>query len=121
MNSAQAYQAFWAGFTWPAYDENTVPDSAQMPYITYEQARGYIGDSIPLSASLWTRSTSWADVELKANEIGAAIGLGGKTIPFDNGRLWILRGATFSQRMSEPSDTSIRRIVLNFTVEYLTG
>ena len=36
MDKAQALHSFWSGFGLTAYDENTVPDGAQLPYITYE-------------------------------------------------------------------------------------
>lgn len=121
MDKAQAYHSFWTSFTWKAYEQSTVPDNAPDKYITYEYAEGYIGNTIALSASLWVRSRSWAEIEQKADEIGAAIGLGGKIIPYDGGKLWILRGATFSQRMAEPADYAVRRIVLNFTVEFISA
>ena len=35
MNKEQAIHFFWSQFGLPAYDENSVPDDAQMPYITY--------------------------------------------------------------------------------------
>ena len=53
-------------------------------------------------------------------EIGAAIGLGGKIIPFDGGKLWIKRGTPFAQRMSDENE-QIRRIYLNVEVEYFTS
>lgn len=120
MDKAQAYDSFWQSFGWNAYEQTTVPDEAPAQYITYEYADSAIGDVIPLSASLWVRSTSWKEITEKAQEIGDAIGLGGKVINFEGGKLWILRGATFSQRLSDPNDRAIRRIVLNFTVEFIS-
>jgi hypothetical protein len=35
MNKSQALQSFWESFGIPAYNEYTVPDNAEMPYITY--------------------------------------------------------------------------------------
>ena len=35
MDKSQAVHDFWSSFGLTAYDENAVPDNAQMPYITY--------------------------------------------------------------------------------------
>ena len=121
MNKAQAYQSFWSSFTWDAYEQTTVPDNAPAKYITYEYADGYIGDDIPLSASLWLRSSSWAEIEQKANEIGAYIGLGGKAIDYDGGKAWIRRGSQFATRMEDPASLDMRRILINITIEFISA
>ena len=36
QNKWQTLQAFFEGFGRTAYDENTVPDDAALPYLTYE-------------------------------------------------------------------------------------
>ena len=117
MTKEQAYHAFWAGFGWTTYDENTVPDDAAMPRATYNVSVAEFGDPVANTVSLWDRTTSWASVTNKANEIYAAIGLGGKLIPFDGGYIWIKRGTPFYQRMADEDD-SIRRIYINVEVEY---
>lgn len=120
MNAQQALYQFWSGFTLPAYDENTVPDNAALPYITYESASDFFGTSMPLSASLWYRSTSWSGITAKEQEIANSITSGGKIISCDGGGLWIKRGTPWAQRMDEATDSMIRRIVLNYEVEFLT-
>ena len=50
-------------------------------------------------------------------EISEAIG-GGYGVSYDNGRLWVTKEVPFAQRMDDPSDTLIRRIVLLIGVEY---
>ena len=120
MTKEQAYHAFWSGFTWKAYDENTVPENASLPRITYSYGFAEFEYPVALTVSLWDRSTSWASVTNKANEIFEAIGLGGKVVPFDGGALWIKRGSPFAQRMADENDT-IRRIYLNIEVEFFTN
>lgn len=120
MDKFQALNTFWNSFGITAYDENTVPDNATLPYITYEAAGGAFGDQLSLSASIWYRSNSWANVTAKAEVIASDIGLGGKLISFDNGRIWIKRGTPFSQRMSDPN-SSIRRMVLNIEAEFISA
>lgn len=122
MNKAQALQAFWASFTWNAYDENTVPRDAGLPYITYESATDSLGNTLSLNASLWTRDTGWETIEAKSAEIARAIAENGfYRAPIDGGYMVIWKGSPFSRRMDEPGDDLIRRILLNIQVEFLTA
>ena len=118
MDSLQALQKFWSSFTWKAYDETSVPDNAQLPYITYEASKDYFGSTLAQTASLWIRATGWSSITAKEKEISDYIGRGGKMIPFDNGVLWIRRGLPWAQRMADEDDT-IRRIVLNIEIEFV--
>ena len=122
MDNVQALHNFWNSFGLTARDENTVPDNAMTAYggkyITYAVMVGYLEDTLMMSASLWYKSSSWAEITQKANEIGQYIGYGGRILDFDGGKLWIKRGVPFSQRMSDEDDT-IRRIYINIEVEYL--
>ena len=103
-----------------AYDENTVAENATFPRITYSVSTDSIGNLVILSASLWYNTRSWEDISKKADEIAAAIGYGGKIIKIDNGYLWLTKGSPFAQRMSEPSDKMVRRIIININAEFLT-
>lgn len=116
-NKWTALNTFWNSFNIPAYDENTVPDAAVMPYITYEASISGFDEKIQLMASLWYYSSLWSDISEKAKEIEDYIG-GGVSIPYDGGRLWINRGYTFAQRMSEPGSDMTRRIVLQIEAEF---
>lgn len=117
MNNLRAYHAFWSGFGLPAYDENSVPDDAKMPYITYEAVDGFFGDRRQASVSLWYRSQSWIEITEKEKEIADAIGRGGRYIDCDGGAVFIDRGQPWAQRMGDASDDSIRRVVLTIEVE----
>ena len=124
MDNAQAIHSFWSSFGLTAYDENTVPDNAMTvndgKYITYSVVTAYFDEPVMPSASLWYKSTSWAEITQKAAQIGEAIGLGGKVLKTDDGYIWLKRGVPFAQRMSDEDDT-IRRIYLNIEVEYFTS
>lgn len=122
MDKAQALHAFWSSFDLPAYDENSVPDDVQYPYITYSVAEGALEDVISPTASIFYRSTSWAGVEAKKNEIAKKIGeFGHLSIPIDDGFIYMVRGVPFAQRMSDPSDDMVKRIYINIQVEFLTA
>lgn len=121
MDKAQALHYFWSSFGLPAWDENTVPESATLPYITYETSTDSFENTISLSASIWYRSMSWTEISRKAEEIAAHIAnMYPQTIKIDNGRLYISKGTPFAQRMSDP-DKNIRRILINIEVEFLTA
>lgn len=122
MNKVRALNAFWEQFGLDAYDENRVPENATLPYITYETATDSLGNTLRLSASLWYRDTGWGAIEEKASQIAQTIaGNGYWSTPIDNGVLWITKGTPFAQRMSEPSDMLVRRVVLNINAEFLTA
>lgn len=118
MNKAQTINAFWNSFGIPAYDMYTVPNGAQMPYITYEYVEDNFDNTVILSASIWYKSTSWLGVSGKAAEIAEDIG-NGKILKTDEGYIYITRGTPFIQRLSDTDDT-IRRIYINLQVEYMT-
>ena len=118
MNKVQALHEFWNSFGLSAYDENSIPEEAELPYITYEVATSDFGNLIQLSASLWDKSYSWKTIQEKESEIGEAIGRGGKMLAYDGGAFWIRKADTWAQRMSD-EDASIRRILLSIYIEYI--
>lgn len=119
MDRTQALNYFWSSFGLTAYDEQTLPDDAQMPYITYETAAGDLDGQIALTGSLWYRSTSWEGITEKMEQISASLGYGGTTIKYDSGLLWITRGSPFAQRVADPSDDGVRRYYMNITANYI--
>lgn len=121
MDKHQALYGFWSSFGLPAYDQYTVPDGATLPYITYEDVTDSLGNVVNMTASLWYRGPGWAAISRKAQEIADAIeAMDPITLPLDTGRLYLTRGTPWAQRMNEPDDSGIRRVVLNLQAEYLT-
>ena len=121
MTKAAAIYQFWNSFGLTAYEENSVPDDATFPYITYQLVAGSFNREIPLAASLWYRSESWTAINAKTEEISQRISRGGKIIPCDGGAIWLKRGQPFAQNMRDESDDLIKRKYLNITAEYLTA
>jgi len=112
-----AIQTLWSSFGLTAYDENTVPDNAVLPYITYSASVGDLDEAVYLTASIWYRSNSWTEVSQKAEEISNLIG-GGMGVGYDGGRLWVTKATPFAQRLADENDRQIRRIVLQTTGEF---
>jgi hypothetical protein len=121
MTKAAAIYQFWSGFGLNAYEENTVPTDSDFPYITYQLVTDSFDSEVAATASLWYRGGSWVDINAKTEEISAHIGLGGKIIKCDGGRIWIKRGQPFAQNMGDESDDLIKRKYLNLTFEFLTA
>jgi hypothetical protein len=128
MTKAAAIYKFWNSFGIKAYEENTVIDADEdgnpveptFPYITYQLVTDSFDREVSATASLWYRGESWTAINAKTEEIAQHIGLGGKIIKCDGGRIWIKRGQPFAQNMGDESDDLIKRKYLNLTVEYLT-
>ena len=121
MTKAAAIYQFWSGFGLTAYEENTVPGDAAFPYITYQLVTDSFDREVAATASLWYRGESWTAINAKTEEIAQHIGLGGKIIKCDGGRIWIKRGQPFAQNMGDESDDLIRRKYLNLIFEFMTN
>ena len=126
MTKDQVIHAFWSSFGLKAYDENTVStgtsagEQPAMPYITYNLTLDGTMERTVMTASLWYRSTSWLEIDAKAEEISEYLTPPRTPFVCDNGRIWIKKGRNFAQRMKDPDDNMVRRIVLRIEVEYLT-
>ena len=120
MTKAAAIYQFWNGFGLTFYEENTVPTDATFPYGTYQLVTDSFDREVAATASLWYRGESWTAINAKTEEISAHVGLGGKIIKCDGGRIWIKRGQPFAQNMGDESDDLIKRKYLNLTVEFMT-
>ena len=119
MVKEQALHRFFSQFA-TAYEQNTVPENAALPRITYSVATDFFDRPVSLTASIWSRSMSWVQATEIKDAIEEAIGYGGMTMKYNNGMLWIKPGHPFSAPMSDLDD-SIRRIVLNFEAEFIGG
>ena len=120
MDKSQALNTFWNSFGIPAYDEYTVPDGTSMPYITYDTAVDAVGTDIPMTASIWYRDSSWEAISKKADEISQRISYSYYISSVNGGYIVVKRNNVFAQRMDDPSDDGVRRIIISVLVEFLT-
>lgn len=119
MTGEQAVHSFWASFDIPAYDETSVPDQLAFPYITHEGAVDTFGYEIAQTASIFSRSTSWAEAVSLRRQIEGKLPKGGKILPYDGGAVLMRRGDPWAQRLADTNDDWVRRIALNYTIEYI--
>lgn len=119
MNKWQGIQAFWESFGIPAYDQNSVPDDAVMPYITYVSITAPFENAVPLEGYIWYLSTKWEEPSLKADEIAEALSPY-KLIELDDGQyIYMAQGSPFAQRVADTNDL-VKRIYINVMAEFLT-
>lgn len=121
MTKAAAVYQFWNSLGLTAYEENTVPDDAKFPYITYQLVTDGFDREVAATASLWYRSESWTDINAKTEEISKKISRGGKIVSCDGGAIWMKRGQPFAQNMVDESDDLIKRKYINITAEFMTA
>ena len=107
---AKALKAFYSGFGIPAYAEDSVPDTAQLPYITYTAVQSGVFSSATHQARVWYPGTGYAQVNAKADEIIAAIGQG-KRLKAGRGFVCIYPGTPLCQM--QPADDKTRIVYIN--------
>lgn len=120
MTKEAALYQFFSSFGLTAYEENSVPETASFPYLTYPVSTADFGTEVSLSPSLWFKSESWLGANIKSREISHVLGRGGKVIPCDGGAVWIRKGSPFAQNMGDDSNKNIKRVYINLTVEFFT-
>lgn len=132
MNKQQAYSSFWRSFGVLAFEENSMPDDevvaaliksgaaqSKYPYITYQVLVDDMGHVVNPTASIYDRSSSWERVDTLANAISGRI-QAMNTIALDNGRMYITKGSPFAQHFGDEGESTIKRVVLNLSIEFLT-
>lgn len=119
MDKYEALYSFYSGFGIPAYEENSVPDDAKMPYIAYEVITGsYDAENIALSCQIFFKDTSLAAIDRITEKLSGELS-GGKKIPCDTGYIVLYRGSPFAQNTST-GDKSVKSKYVNITADYIT-
>lgn len=118
MTKAAALQAFFSNFGIPAYPAEDVPQDTVFPWLTYELAIGAWGDEAGITVNIWYYDESNIAINDKAQEISAAVGLGGKIIPCDGGAIWLKRGSPWCQSLRDERDDKIKRRYINVTADF---
>ncbi len=121
MTKAAALHQFFSSFGMTAYTATSVPEDAIFPYLTYELiTSAWEGGETGLTVNLWFYTDSEAVPNAKAEELSAALGIGGKVLPCDGGYIWLKRGVPWCQSLRDETSPEIKRRYINITAEYLT-
>ena len=110
--AAAALKTFFSGFVLPAFTTDTVPEEAQLPYLTYSLSVPEWNQKGTLYAQVWDRTKSNTGLTRVADQITAAIGEG-KIISFDGGYLVIWPESPLVQIMV---DGDFRSAYINLSV-----
>ena len=117
--TAQALYTFFSGFGIPAYAEYAVPDSAELPYITYQVVEPDWRDEATFSARVWYRDTSFASLNATVDAIRQAVGEG-KRLATTGGAVFLFKGTPFVQIMPMEGDDTLRVAYVNFGMHAVT-
>ena len=112
--TAQALYSFFSGFGIPAYTEDTVPDDAELPYLTYPLIEPEWRQKHSFYVQVYYRhQTSNLDSLRKADEIVEAIGDCAKLKC--NGGYVVLRPEN-PLIQEKPPDNDIRAAYINLSI-----
>lgn len=114
INTAQVLYDFWSGFGLPAATVGTVPDSWELPYITYLLIESEPTEAATCYAQVWYRDTGNAEMLAKVDEIKAAIG-NGVVLSCDGGCV-VLRPSTPFVQIMVDADPANRYAYINLQI-----
>lgn len=113
--AVHALDTYLNGFGLDAYDEDSVPDDAELPYITYRVVDPEWHQKATFFIRVWFRSTSNAELLEKADEIIGDIGEG-KRLPFEGGLLIVWPESPKVQVMVDSNDRNLRYAYINLSL-----
>lgn len=113
--AVQALNAYLNGFGLDAYAEDTVPDNAELPYITYRVVEPEWNRKTTFYVIVWYRTTSNAVVLEKSDQITGDI-FDGKKLPFDGGVLMLWPESPKVQIMVNQNDKTVRGAYINLSM-----
>ena len=120
-NTAIALYRFFSSFGLPAFPEYSVPDEAQLPYITYQLIEPDWDDGGTFYARVWYRTTTYTAINAKLDQIKAAVGEA-VSLPFDScGAVYLMKGTPFIQYMPMEGDDTLKVAYLNFNIQAITA
>lgn len=111
-NAAATLKTFFSGFGLPAYQEGSVPDDVELPYITFSLSEPEWNTKASMYARVWDRTTTNAPIIRIADQIARAIGIQ-KRLPMDGGYLIIWPETPLVQVLV---DGDIRSAYINLSI-----
>ena len=118
-NKYKALHEFYNSFGIPAYEENSVPDTAKLPYIAYEAITSqFDSDNIALTCSVYYKSNSLTQINAFTEAFSEAL-RGGRKLLCDTGYIVLYRGEPFAQNRPT-DDKTIKAKYLMLLADYIT-
>lgn len=114
---AKALYSFYSGFQIPAYAEDSVPDDAKLPYITYTAPQSDTFTGATHQVRVWYAADKGAPdntkINAKADEILAVIGRGIR-MKAGEGFVYIFPGNPVAQ--PQPADDATQIVYINLEI-----
>lgn len=117
MTRDAALYNFFSSFGLPAYLSTNVPEITAFPWLVYEGTGGNWDEINNIAVTLWYHTESEAVPNAKVRAISEAIGLGGKVISYDGGKMWLKRGAPWCINIQDETDKATKAKQLNLLIE----
>lgn len=116
----QAFTEFLAAFGLPVYGNESVPDGASFPYMTYAwTGTDFWGGTASLEVDVWYRGPSESEPNRMVATMSKTLG-GGKMIACDGGAMWLRKGSPFVQSLGDSTDRDIHRRYILIDVDFYT-
>lgn len=118
-NKYEALHNFYSSFGIPAYEENSVPDNAKLPYITYEVITSeFDAEKVAISCQIWSKSNSLKELNTYTEALSEALRLGAK-LQCEDGYIMLYRGEPFAQ--TRPTgERSVKAKYINISADFIT-
>lgn len=117
LDKWSAQKMYWSSFGLPAYEENTVPDDAVMPYLTYQAVNGQLGGVPNASANLYYKGTSWTRIMQEVNQMEKAID---RQIFIEGGIMKVRKPLQHFAQPQPETVKNVRRMLLTVEIEFMT-
>lgn len=110
---ARALYTFWSGFEIPAYIEDAVPSSAELPYLTYTLTDSGWDQPTSHQVRVWYKGASYVDISSKVDEILAAVKSTGVVLRTENGCV-VIRPSNPLVQYQPMDESDLKVAYLNF-------
>lgn len=121
MDKQQALNKFWRQATGLiAYEENSVPDGAVLPYCTYQTIIDSLDSAVFPLGHIWDKSLSWENLDTHLSAVEAFIGKG-VVVALDEGRMFVCKGAPFAQRRTDENTSEVKGYEIQLQIEFFTN
>ena len=119
MTIGKALNEYFNSFGINAYPDTSDLEGVTFPYMTYSTQVDGFGHEVSITAQAWFKTDSEATPNAKVKEIMEAIGMGGKTLAYDDGIMWLKCGNPFCINSTAQNDASLKLRQMNITIEFL--
>lgn len=119
MNKYETLCKFYNSFGIPAFEEFSVPEKAEMPYIKYDVVTSSVdSESTALSLQIYYKSNNLIKIDDMTEKLSKAL-RSGVTLPCDEGYIVLYRGEPFSQNV-DSGDKTVKCKYINITANFIT-